>query len=61
MRAITGRGEAGELVAVPIAEPHFTTATIDLIVLRERRVPRVLQAFIEALTREFASMAPAAR
>jgi hypothetical protein len=27
-------------------------------VLRERRLPRVLQAFIEELTKEFASMAP---
>lgn len=58
MRAISGRGEGRELVAVPVAEPSFTTATIDLIVLRERRLPRVLQAFIEELTKEFASMAP---
>lgn len=58
MRAITGRGEGRELVAVPVAEPSFTTATIDLIVLRERRLPRVLQAFVEELTEQFASMTP---
>jgi DNA-binding transcriptional LysR family regulator len=58
MRAIFRRSEKREIIAVPLAEPSFNTATIDLIVLRKRRLPRVLQAFVEALTREIVSMAP---
>jgi DNA-binding transcriptional LysR family regulator len=60
MRAIVGRDGEGELVAVPIAEPTFKEATIDLIVLRNRRLPRVLQAFVEALSSEISASAPAA-
>jgi DNA-binding transcriptional LysR family regulator len=55
MRAILRPGEGARLVAVPLTEPSFNTATIDLIVLRKRRLPRVLQAFVEALSREIAS------
>jgi DNA-binding transcriptional LysR family regulator len=47
------------LVAIPVDEPTFKGATIDLIVLRKRRVPRVLQAFIQALVSELGATAPA--
>lgn len=57
MRAIQRSGEGARLVAVPLEDPSFNSATIDLIVLRKRRLPRVLQAFVEALRREIASTA----
>ncbi|HEX5239135.1 MAG TPA: LysR family transcriptional regulator [Sphingomicrobium sp.] len=60
MRAIVARDGSGELLAVPIAEPSFSEATIDVIVLRKRRLPRVLQDFVEGLCKEIASMASAA-
>ena len=57
MRAIVGRDASSELVAVAIDEPSFRDATIDLIVLRKRRLPRVLKDFVEALSSEIASIA----
>jgi DNA-binding transcriptional LysR family regulator len=59
MRAIVARDGKGELFAVPVTEPSFSGATIDLIVLRKRRLPRVLQDFVEALCKEIASMGSA--
>jgi DNA-binding transcriptional LysR family regulator len=59
MRAISHSDEEGRLIAVPVAEAAFKNATIDLIVLRKRRVPRVLQAFIESLIGELGATAPA--
>lgn len=59
MRAIVAREPSGDLLAVPVAEPSFAGATIDLIVLRKRRLPRVLQDFVEALSYEIASMTSA--
>jgi hypothetical protein len=59
MRAIVARDGKGELIPVRIADPGFTDATIDLIVLRKRRLPRVLQDFVEALGKEIASSASA--
>jgi DNA-binding transcriptional LysR family regulator len=56
MRAIVGRGIESELVAVKISEPTFNEATIDLIVLRKRRLPRILQLFVEELRSEIASI-----
>jgi len=58
MRAILRPGEGARLVAVPVREPSFETATIDLIVLRKRRLPRVLQDFVEALSSEIAAVVP---
>jgi len=57
MRAIVRRAEDRDLVAVPLTEARFNSATIDLIVLRKRRLPRVLQVFVEALGNEIASTA----
>jgi DNA-binding transcriptional LysR family regulator len=59
MRAIVARDGKGELLAVPVAEQSFSDATIDLIVLRKRRLPRVLQDFVEELSKEIASSASA--
>jgi DNA-binding transcriptional LysR family regulator len=58
MRAILRHGEGARLIAVPVKEPSFETATIDLIVLRKRRLPRVLQAFVEELRGQLASIGP---
>lgn len=59
MRAIVARDGNGVLRAVPVTEPSFREATIDLIMLRRRRLPRVLQDFVEALSKEIASTASA--
>jgi DNA-binding transcriptional LysR family regulator len=59
LRAIVARDVKGELLPIPVAEPSFSDATIDLIVLRKRRLPRVLQDFVEALSSEIASSASA--
>ena len=59
MRSIVARPGDGELLAIPVTEPSFSDATIDLIVLRKRRLPRVLQDFVEALSKEIASTASA--
>ena len=58
MRAISIGGGEDQLLAVAIDEPTFNAATIDLIVLRKRRLPRVLQAFVEALISEIGASAP---
>lgn len=50
MRAILH--DASELCAVPVAAEPFATATIDLIVLRKRRLSRILKAFVKALILE---------
>jgi len=52
MRAILHDG--GKLRAVPVDAGPFAAATIDLIVLRERRLPRILKAFVNALIVEIA-------
>jgi DNA-binding transcriptional LysR family regulator len=57
MRAVVGRDARSDLVAIQIEEPSFCSATIDLIVLRKRRLPRVLKDFVDALAGEIASVA----
>ena len=47
--------DGGGLRAMPLARDGFQTATIDLVVLRERRLPRVLKAFIDELTVEISA------
>jgi DNA-binding transcriptional LysR family regulator len=51
LRAIS-RQDAQGIKAIEIHESDFETATIDLIVLRDRRLPRVLKAFVDELTAE---------
>jgi DNA-binding transcriptional LysR family regulator len=51
LRAISRSGAHG-LKAINVHESDFETATIDLIVLRGRRLPRILKAFVDALTTE---------
>ncbi len=45
-------GLASGLKAIPFKEPAFRDASIDLIVLRNRRLPRVVNEFLQALTNE---------
>jgi DNA-binding transcriptional LysR family regulator len=63
-RAAPRDGRAGGLTAIPIAGAEFLDATIDVLVLRKRRLPRVVKAFAETLIAEMAhstdGIAPAA-
>jgi len=51
LRAISRNGAKG-IKAIKVHESDFEAATIDLIVLRDRRLPRVLKAFVDELTAE---------
>lgn len=55
MRAILRSRDTGDLKAVPISCDAFRNATIDLVVSRERRLPRVLKAFMDELTLEISA------
>ncbi|HEY3776848.1 MAG TPA: LysR family transcriptional regulator [Rhizomicrobium sp.] len=48
-RAIARAARAGELKAIPLEDTPFRDATIDVIVLRTRRLPRVVKAFADIL------------
>lgn len=52
MRAIARAARAGELKAVALDDAPFRDATIDVVVLRKRRLPRVVKAFADMLTVE---------
>jgi DNA-binding transcriptional LysR family regulator len=52
MRAIEAAGRSGALRAIPIAGSAFNDATIDVIMLRQRRLPRILRAFVDADCRD---------
>jgi DNA-binding transcriptional LysR family regulator len=52
MRAITSDERAGRLVALPLLDSTFRATTIDIIVLRKRRLPRVVKAFADILIAE---------
>jgi DNA-binding transcriptional LysR family regulator len=54
MRAVAREAQAGTLRAIPLAEDAFRNTTIDVIVLRKRRLPRVVKAFVEMLIAEIA-------
>ena len=44
-----GRSITHGMACVPLAGPTFQDAHIDLIVLRRRRLPRVVKAFVDVL------------
>ena len=52
MRAIARAARAGEMKAVAIGEAAFREATLDIVVLRKRRLPRVVKAFADMLIAE---------
>jgi DNA-binding transcriptional LysR family regulator len=52
MRAVARQARAGELKVAALAEPPFRDATIDVVVLRKRRLPRVVKAFADMLIAE---------
>jgi DNA-binding transcriptional LysR family regulator len=52
MRAAANEEKSGRLKAVPLAAAPFRNATIDIIVLRKRRLPRVTKTFADILTAE---------
>jgi DNA-binding transcriptional LysR family regulator len=55
MRAIAQREGAEDLRMIPLVGAAFRDATIDIIVLRKRRLPRVVKAFVEHLIQEIAA------
>jgi len=55
LRAVGHPHTSAELTAVPLAEAVFRDATIDVIVLRKRRLPRVVKAFVETLAAEISA------
>jgi DNA-binding transcriptional LysR family regulator len=52
LRALGRPQPPAELRAIPLAGAVFRDATIDVIVLRKRRLPRVVKAFVETLLAE---------
>ncbi len=55
MRAIARAALAGELRAIALDDPPFRDATIDVVVLRKRRLPRVVKAFADILIAQIQS------
>ncbi len=52
MRAVAREARSGRLKIVPLADAPFRESTIDVIVLRRRRLPRVVKAFADVLIEE---------
>jgi DNA-binding transcriptional LysR family regulator len=52
MRAVLRGDTDGSLAAIPLSAPAFRDATIDIIVLRKRRLPRIVKAFADILISE---------
>ncbi len=52
MRAVARQARAGEMKAIPLADAAFRDTTLDIIVLRKRRLPRVVRAFADMLIAE---------
>ncbi len=55
LRAVAHDGDSAPLKAVPIAGATFRDASISVVVLRKRRLPRVVRAFVEMLIAEIAA------
>jgi DNA-binding transcriptional LysR family regulator len=52
MRAVLRQARAGEMKALALADPAFRDTTLDIIVLRNRRLPRVVRSFADMLIAE---------
>jgi DNA-binding transcriptional LysR family regulator len=55
MRAIARQERSGDLTAVPLEGAEFRNTTIDIVV-RRRRPPRVVKAFVDVLVAEIKSL-----
>jgi DNA-binding transcriptional LysR family regulator len=55
MRAVAQREGAEDLKMVPLAGKSFRDATVDIIVLRKRRLSRVARSFVDQLIQEIAA------
>lgn len=55
MRAVSQRAGAEDLRMIPLLGAAFRDATIDIIVLRKRRLPRVVKSFVDLLIQEIAA------
>ena len=55
LRAVAHREGADNIRIIPLAGAAFQNATIDIIVLRKRRLPRVVRAFVQLLIQEIAA------
>ena len=55
MRAIARQELSGDLTAVPLEDAEFRNTTIDIVV-RRRRPPRVVKAFVDVLVAEIKSL-----
>lgn len=55
MRAVARQARAGEMQMLPFADPAFRDTTLDVIVLRKRRLPRVVRAFADILVTEISA------
>jgi DNA-binding transcriptional LysR family regulator len=51
-RAVARDVQAGNLKSVPLLDPIFSDSTIDVLVLRKRRLPRIVKLFIDILIAE---------
>jgi DNA-binding transcriptional LysR family regulator len=56
-RAAIREETRGKLKTVPLADPAFRDTTIDVVVLRKRRLPRLVRAFAEVLIQEIRASA----
>jgi len=48
-RAVARDVQAGNLKSIPLRGPIFSDATIDVLVLRKRRLPRIVKLFVDIL------------
>ena len=55
LRAVAHREGADNIRIIPLAGAAFQNATIDIIVLRKRRLPRVVRAFVQLLIQEISA------
>lgn len=55
MRAVWRREGMEDLKMIPLAGAAFRDATIDVIVLRKRRLPRIVKTFVDCLIEEIAA------
>jgi DNA-binding transcriptional LysR family regulator len=55
MRAIARQEQSGDLAAVALEDAAFRNTTIDIVV-RRRRLPRVVKAFVDVLVAEIKSL-----
>jgi DNA-binding transcriptional LysR family regulator len=53
-RAVALDVQEGNLKSIPLLDPIFSDATIDVLVLRKRRLPRIVKLFVDILIADIA-------